>query len=310
MQRRAVDIGHAAQTDQPHQVVFGFFVDHVHDVIERHHTDQSAGFGVGHRRRGKAVLTEGVGQFFLIQLRREDPEVALRNVGQGHRAASAQHVADRDGADRAVGFVNQIDVIEVIGEIGIGAQEVDGLTHVPVGRDGHKFPRHQASGRGLRIAECVLDGPAGGFGQVGEDLLLGLFVEVFEHVDPVVGIQLGQALGNDVVVEGVEDVFEDHALDLDQQLGRQLVAKDFHDCRPVIAGQAFEHVAKVGRVERQHLRAHGFELAGANSIDEFGEQGFDGAGVIWVRSRGAGLCRFVHEHPPCAMIFTLSWITS
>ena len=50
-------------------------------------------------------------------------------------------------------------------------------------------------------------------------------------------------------------------------------------------------------MQSQNFRAHGFELARVDSVDQLGEQRFDVAGVIAIRGQGAGLCLFVHEHP-------------
>ena len=95
LQRGAVNVGFFAQAHQPHQIVLGLFVDHVNNVIERHHPDQPTRFFIGNWRGGKTVLAECVGQLFLVQHRRKYAEIALGNVGQRFLSPRAQDVADR-----------------------------------------------------------------------------------------------------------------------------------------------------------------------------------------------------------------------
>ena len=126
--------------------------------------------------------------------------------------------------------------------------------------------------------------------------MLGDFVQIFEQINGIVGIQLAKVFGDDLVVEVFENILKNHAFDLYEDLSGEFVTESEQNGRALVAGQAFEHVTQISRVKRENIIAEFCEAIAADGIDQPLQQIFNGCGVCVAR-KGKGLCLFAHERP-------------
>ena len=144
---------HAAQLED---VVLGLLVDHVDHVVDGDHA-QEAAVAVDHGGGDQGVAVEGAGDVLLVGLGREGAQLLVLDVGQRHGAPAAQQAPERHVAHDLEARVDQEDVVEVVRQVGMGAQIVDGLADRPVFRDRHHLALHQAAGAPLRERQALLD---------------------------------------------------------------------------------------------------------------------------------------------------------
>src|SRR3546814_11418475 len=80
---------------------------------------------------------------------------------------------------------------------------------MPARRHRHQIALQDAAGGVRGEPEAVLQAQAVGARQGGQDALLRLLVEVFEDVDRIVAVEVGQRQGDVLRLEGLDDLFPD-----------------------------------------------------------------------------------------------------
>src|SRR5690606_36308402 len=94
-----------------------------------------------------AVHGDGDGRVFVVD-KRVDLDGALR----------AKHAAEGHGAHKTVHGVDDVDVVELVGQgLGRRAQVVDGLADRPEFRNGDEFALHQAARAVFLEGQALLD---------------------------------------------------------------------------------------------------------------------------------------------------------
>ena len=152
--------------------------------------------GVEHRGCDEIVLAEHARHLFLVVQDGDAAAVLVDQLGKRHRAARAQQDVERDRALPMLLLVDDVDLVEAVGQIGRLAHVVDRLADGPVRRHRDELGLHPAAGGIFRIKQAALERDALRRRQLLEDLLLLLLVEAFQQLDRVVGFELADALGN------------------------------------------------------------------------------------------------------------------
>ncbi len=198
------------------------------------------------------ILVEGVGDVALLLVDAEGAEQFLRQVGQRHAAPRRHQLAQRHVGDGAHGGVHENDVVELIGQILVGAQVVDGLAHGPVLRHRDHLALHQASGGILGIAQRLFDrDPVHGRQRVEDRLLLRLF-EILEKVDDIVRLEFADGLGEDLGGQAGDDVCAHAFVEFAEDLAVEFAAVELDQAPALTAFELFQEVGDVGRVQRLH----------------------------------------------------------
>ena len=140
-------------------------------------------------------------------------------LGQQHAAPAAHDLAQRDRADRLEARVDDVDVVEIVRQVRIGAQIVDRLTDRPELRRGDEVALHQTAGAVLGVGQALLDGRALGQRQRLEQSDLLVFVEIAEDLDRVVGVELGDRCAGLLGTEQLEHLGAHAVVEMGQELG-------------------------------------------------------------------------------------------
>ena len=282
-------------------------------------TPKQAAVAVDHGGGDQGVAVEGAGDVLLVGLGREGAQLLVLDVGQRHGAPAAQQAPERHVAHDLEARVDQEDVVEVVRQVGMGAQIVDGLADRPIFRDRHHLALHQAAGAPLREGQALLDRLAVRERQRFQDrLLLGL-VEIGQDLDRVVGLELGQGLARRGWPQGGHHLVADELVEIGQGLGVESRAQRGDDARALVGGQPLQEIGEIGRVQRPGEPGGEVEIAGGDGVADLLDQGVGqrsrGATAVSVvdigrfsqtlaPSRCANGCRARHRPAPCLRIAT------
>ena len=215
---------------------------------------------------------EGAGDLLLVGLGREGAQLLVLDVRQCHRAPAAQEAAQRHVADHLEARVDQEDVVEVLRQVGVRAQIVDGLADVPIVGHRDELALHQAPGAPLREGQALLDRLALGQRQGGQDLgLLGL-VEIGQDLDRVVGLELGQHLAGGLRAQSLDHLVADELVEIGQRLGVEAGAQRPDDGEALLAGQPLQQVGEVGGVQRAGQAGDQVGVADGDRLADLGDQ--------------------------------------
>ena len=217
---------------------------------------------------------EQVGDLLLVHGQRDHLHVGFHDLGQAHRAARAERPAERDEADRVVLRVDDVEVVEVVGQVLGRAHVVDGLAQRPGRGNHHHLALHDAPGRVLRVGQALLEDVAVGLGQRGQDAVLELLVQVLEDLDRVVAVERREQARQALRPELIDHLLAHRGVDVGQHLRVEGLAQDLDQLAPLVMGQALQEVGQVGLVEfgderPRHLVAAGLERV-FDPVDQLG----------------------------------------
>ena len=184
-------------------------------------------------------------------------------VGDLHVALGAQELVERDDAEQVVARVDDVDLVELVGQVLLGAQVVDRLPDRPERRDGDEIRLHQTAGGILREVEAALQRQPLERRQLRKDLLAVGVVDVLEDVDGVVAVEAGNAARDLVVRDLLDDLGADVLVDFGQGRVVEPVAEEIDQRDAFVGLKRLQHVAGVGGVKglhrprQQHRHRHG-----------------------------------------------------
>ena len=171
------------------------------------------------------------------------------------RALGAQDLVEVDGAEQLEGGIDDEDLAEAVGQVLVFAHVVDRLADRPERRHGDELCLHAPAGALLGIVERAAQPDALGEGQLRQDLVLVLLVEVFQDVDGVVGIEFLHRLRDLLVGQVVDDVEADRLIDLGQRGEVEVLAQQIDQRQPLLGQQRLEQVAEFGLVQPADIPA-------------------------------------------------------
>ncbi len=177
----------------------------------------------------------------------------VHDVFDLHRALGAQDLVEVDGAEQLEGRIDDEDLGEAVGKVLVLAHVVDGLADRPERRHGDELGLHAPAGALFRIVERAAQPDALGEGQLRQDLVLVLLVEVLEDVDGVVGIEFLHRLRDLRVGHVVDDVEADRLVDFGQRREVEILAEQIDQRPPLLGQQRFEQVAELRLVQPADL---------------------------------------------------------
>ena len=130
------------------------------------------------------------------------------------------------------------------------AQEIDEIAHRH--RLGHRdeIAAHQTAGGFLGVGQRRFDGGAVFRLHLGEDGLLVLLVEILEHRDGVVGVELFGDFGDDIGGQRLDQRLAHPVVELGDHLDAHQVADGAGEAQAFALVEQLEKVGDVGGVER------------------------------------------------------------
>ncbi len=141
-------------------------------------------------------------------------------------------------------------MVELLGQVVLSPQVVDGVSDGPVlGRD-HHLALHQASGGILGIGQRLLDRDPVDHVQRLENGFLPVLVEIFDDIDDVVRFELAHRLGELFRGQRLDDLFPNVLVDLRQNLAVDQLGGEKDELAPLLGLDLFEKVGDVGGVHR------------------------------------------------------------
>ena len=234
----------------------------MHHVVDGDDSEQPA-IDVDNRRRHQAVLAEQEAHFLLIHVIRDQMQLFELELGQQHAAPAAHDLAERDRADRLEARVDDIDVVELVGQVRLGAQVVDGLADRPEFRRRDQLTLHQATGAVLGIGQTLLDRRALGHGQGLQDRDLLALIEVAQDLDGIVGVELGDRGAGFFRGQLLEHLLSHRLVEIGEQLGVQLWLELGDQRRALVIAELLEQIRLVGGMERGDQLEGPLDLTGA-----------------------------------------------
>jgi hypothetical protein len=130
------------------------------------------------------------------------------------------------------------------------AQEIDQVAHCEMFGESHEVAAHQSPGGLFGIGQRGFDRRAVFGLHFGENGLLVVLVEVFEHRDGIVGIEPLGDVGNSPGIEVLDKQFADMIVELGDDLDAHQVGNGAGEGAALVAVDQFEQVGNVGWVER------------------------------------------------------------
>ncbi len=164
--------------------------------------------------------------------------------------------------------IDENDVIELVGQILLGAHEVDGRAHREMLRHRDDLALHHPAGGFLRIAQRLLDGDPVRRLERLEDLFLLRLLQILDQVDDIVAVQIAHGVAQHVGRQQTDDLLADRFLKLRQDLPVEIEVVELHQPAPVIGADLFEKVGDVGRVQRLHQLDELFAIARVHRIED------------------------------------------
>src|SRR5690606_22528041 len=133
-------VGEFLVADAAHaqQVLFGFLLDDVDDVVDGEHAHQS--FVLVNDGGGQQiVLLEYLRRLLLVHQRGNRVTRLVHDVLDPGGALGAQHAIEGDGTQQPERRIDDEDLAEVVGQVLVFAHVVDRLSHGPERRDGDEL---------------------------------------------------------------------------------------------------------------------------------------------------------------------------
>ena len=172
------------------EVFGGLLGDHVQHVVGGDDAQQHP-LLVHHRQRPQPVALDEAGHLLLVRLRRHRDDVPGHELGDGGAGGGDDELAQVDHPLQAVGAVQHVEVVALLGEGLMQAQVGDGLLDGHVRVQGHVAAGHQPAGGVLGVLQDgghvgsgahVGQHPGGvGRGQVADDVGRLVRVHVVQH---------------------------------------------------------------------------------------------------------------------------------
>ncbi len=196
-----------------------------------------------------------------------------------------QQPRQAQGADRNAAVVDDEDFPEVGGGVDGRLDQRHDLADAAALGDRDELALHQAAGGFLGVAERGFDIGAIGGGQRGKDALLLVVLEILDDGDGVVGVELGEHVGDGAGRHGGKDVLADIVVEFGDDLGIEGVADGAGERGAVVLGDHREEFGDVGGAQRGNEGADGVVIGG---IECGGDVGDEAAGEATFLERLAG----------------------
>ena len=181
-------------------------------------------------------------------------------------ALGAQQPAQVDAAEHVIGRIDHIDVGEGLGQLLGLAHVVDHLPDRPERRHRHEIRLHETAGRLLRVLEVALQRGAIAGRDARQDLLPDCGLEAFQQIGRVVGLELGDGLGQQLLGQRRQQLVAHRGVELGEHLGAEGGAQRLDQRHALLRLQLLDQVGKVGRLEALHQRAHALMVGGAQRL--------------------------------------------
>ena len=239
----------AADAAERLEVLLGLLLDDVDDVVDGDDADEPI-LGVDHRRRDEIVACRtSAPPPPGPPVTRDAAAILVDQLGSGTGRRGAQQHVERDRALPALLGVDDIDLVEPVRQVRRLAHVVDRLADGPVRRHRDELGLHPPAGGIFRIIEAALERDALGQRQLLENLLLVLLVEVFEHLDRIVGFELADALGDGLRRQFLEDFLADGLVDFGQRREVEIARRSARPGGAVVGIERLDQVAEIGLVQ-------------------------------------------------------------
>ena len=213
-----------------HHILFIFFIEHDHRVINGDHPDESI-IGVNNRRRNQMILIKRIGHVFFRLIHWNGAKTIFGNLKHRSGALGPQKFAKCDIAGGTQTRVDEDHMVKLLGQIFLTAQVINRLTHIPMLRGHDNFALHEAAGRFLWESEGLLNNNPFRMIQCAKDGLLLWLVEILEQIHHIVRIQIAHRNGQLGRVQPINDVFADTVVQFGQNIAIDAIFPQLQDTR-------------------------------------------------------------------------------
>ncbi len=235
-----------ADAAQRHHVLVRLALDDLDHVVDRDDADEPL-VGIDDRRGIEVVALELAGHLLLVLGGVHDVQVRVHDLGHGNVALAAKQTRQLDAAEDAKRGIDDEDLRERVRQIVGVARVVDDLADGPVGRDGDEIRLHEAAGGLLGIFEVALERDALAHRELAEDLVLVALLEVFENVGRVVGLELGDRPGEQLVRQRLRKLVANAFLELGKDLVIEGRPQRLDERDALIGAEELDEVGEIGR---------------------------------------------------------------
>src|SRR5690606_8649629 len=254
-----------------HQIFFGFLLDHVDHVIDGQDADKPV--VLVHDGGGqKVILLEFARRLLLVHGGGNGVARLMHHVLDLHRAFGAQDLIEIHRAKQLEGRVDDENLAEPVRQILVFTHVVDGLADRPERRHCDELRLHAPAGRLFRIVESPPQPDPLGEGELREDFVLILLVEVFQDVDGVVGIELLNRLRDLRVRQVIHDVEANRFVNLGQGAEIEVCAQQAHKLPPLLWQQGLKQIAQLRRMQGGDIALEGGSVALGNGCTDLREK--------------------------------------